>query len=62
MAKTHLSLSHDLALKGRPRGWTPPVKDILVYRGAGLVVPVTGEIKPMPGTASTPPTGRSMWI
>jgi len=54
MAKTHLSLSHDPALKGRPRGWTLPVKDILVYRGAGLVVPVTGEIKLMPGTASNP--------
>ncbi|NLY88752.1 MAG: formate--tetrahydrofolate ligase [Firmicutes bacterium] len=54
MAKTHLSLSHDPALKGQPRGWTLPVKDILIYRGAGLVVPVTGEIKLMPGTASDP--------
>jgi methylenetetrahydrofolate dehydrogenase (NADP+)/methenyltetrahydrofolate cyclohydrolase/formyltetrahydrofolate synthetase len=54
MAKTHLSLSHDPAIKGRPRGWSLPVKDVLIYRGARLVVPVTGEIKLMPGTASDP--------
>jgi formate--tetrahydrofolate ligase len=54
MAKTHLSLSHDPALKGRPRGWTLPVKDILIYGGAGIAVPVAGDIKLMPGTASDP--------
>ena len=36
MVKTHLSLSHDPDLKGRPTGWTLPIRDILVYRGAGL--------------------------
>ena len=41
-------------LKGRPKGWTLPVRDILVYRGAGFVVPVAGAIKLMPGTASNP--------
>jgi len=54
MVKTHLSLSHDPAVKGRPRGWTLPVRDILVYRGAGFVVPAAGDIKLMPGTASDP--------
>ncbi len=54
MAKTQLSLSHDPALKGRPTGWTLPVEDVLVYKGAGLVVPVVGAIKLMPGTASDP--------
>ncbi|MEM1270474.1 MAG: formate--tetrahydrofolate ligase [Bacteroidota bacterium] len=54
MAKTHLSLSHDPTLKGRPTGWTLPVTDVLVYRGAGLIVPVTGAIKLMPGTGSNP--------
>jgi formate--tetrahydrofolate ligase len=54
MVKTHLSLSHDPDLKGRPRGWTLPIQDILVYRGAGLIVPVAGAIKLMPGTASRP--------
>jgi formyltetrahydrofolate synthetase len=54
MVKTHLSLSHDPELKGRPKGWELPVRDILVYKGAGFVVPVSGAIKLMPGTASNP--------
>ena len=54
MVKTHLSLSHDPAMKGRPRGWTLPIRDILQYRGAGFIVPVAGDIKLMPGTASEP--------
>lgn len=54
MVKTHLSLSHDPSIKGRPRGWTLPIRDILLYRGAGFVVPVAGDIKLMPGTASEP--------
>jgi formate--tetrahydrofolate ligase len=54
MVKTHLSLSHDPSAKGRPRGWTLPIRDLLVYRGAGFVVPVAGDIKLMPGTASDP--------
>ncbi len=54
MVKTHLSLSHDPELKNRPVGWTLPIRDIMVYRGAGFVVPVAGEIKLMPGTASDP--------
>jgi formate--tetrahydrofolate ligase len=52
MAKTQYSLSHDPKLQGRPKGWTLPVKDILLYQGAGFVVPVAGDIKLMPGTAS----------
>ncbi|MCF7855222.1 MAG: formate--tetrahydrofolate ligase [Candidatus Pacebacteria bacterium] len=54
MVKTHLSLSHDPDMKGRPRRWQLPVGDILVYRGAGFVVPVAGSIKLLPGTASNP--------
>ncbi len=54
MVKTHLSISHDPTLKGYPTGWTLPVRDILVYQGAGFIVPVAGEIKLMPGTASDP--------
>ena len=34
--------------------WRMPVKDVLIYRGAGLVVPVAGEIKLMPGTSASP--------
>ncbi|MCH7556311.1 MAG: formate--tetrahydrofolate ligase [Planctomycetes bacterium] len=54
MVKTHLSLSHDPDLKGRPTGWELPIRDILVYKGAGFIVPVSGTIKLMPGTASNP--------
>jgi formate--tetrahydrofolate ligase len=54
MAKTQYSLSHDPTLVGRPAGWVLPVQEILAYRGAGFVVPVAGEIKLMPGTASDP--------
>jgi formate--tetrahydrofolate ligase len=54
MVKTHLSISHDPNLKGRPKGWTLPIRDVMVFKGAGFVVPVAGEIKLMPGTASNP--------
>ncbi len=54
MVKTHLSLSHDPDIKGRPKGWTLPIRDILIYGGAGFIVPVAGAIKLMPGTASDP--------
>ena len=54
MVKTHLSLSHDPTLKGRPTGWELPIRDIMVYEGAGYVVPIAGDIKLMPGTGSNP--------
>ncbi|MFO7870967.1 MAG: formate--tetrahydrofolate ligase [Kiritimatiellia bacterium] len=54
MLKTHLSLSHDKTLKGCPTGWELPVSDILLYKGAGFLVPVAGTIRLMPGTGSNP--------
>ena len=54
MVKTHLSLSHDPDVKGRPRGWTLPISDVHVFKGAGFIVPVAGAIKLMPGTCSSP--------
>jgi len=54
MVKTHLSLSHDPDVKGRPKGWELPIRDIMVYKGAGFIVPVAGAIKLMPGTGSNP--------
>jgi formate--tetrahydrofolate ligase len=54
MVKTHLSLSHDPDVKGRPGGWELPIRDILIYKGAGFIVPVAGAIKLMPGTSSDP--------
>ncbi|NTV56407.1 MAG: formate--tetrahydrofolate ligase [Deltaproteobacteria bacterium] len=54
MVKTHLSLSHDPTLKGVPKGWTLPVRDVLIYSGAKFLCPVAGTITLMPGTSSDP--------
>ena len=54
MLKTHLSLSHNPDMKGRPKSWRLPIRDFMVYKGAGFIVPVAGDIKLMPGTASNP--------
>jgi len=54
MVKTHLSLTHDPALKGVPKGWTLPVRDVLIYSGAKFLCPVAGTITLMPGTSSDP--------
>jgi formate--tetrahydrofolate ligase len=54
MVKTHLSLSHDPEMKGVPKGWILPVRDVLVYSGAKFLCPVTGAISLMPGTSSDP--------
>ena len=54
MVKTHLSLTHDPALKGVPKGWTLPIRDILVYSGAKFLCPCAGTISLMPGTSSDP--------
>ena len=54
MVKTHLSLTDNPNLKGAPKNWRLNIQDILVYKGAGFVVPVAGTIKLMPGTCSDP--------
>ena len=54
VAKTQYSLSDNPALKGAPTGWRLHVRDCLFYGGAGLVVPVAGDISLMPGTGSRP--------
>jgi formate--tetrahydrofolate ligase len=54
MVKTHLSLSHDPTLKGVPKGWTLPIRDVLVYSGAKFLCPCSGTITLMPGTSSNP--------
>ncbi|MFH1382492.1 MAG: formate--tetrahydrofolate ligase [Chloroflexota bacterium] len=54
MVKTHLSLTHDPTLKGVPKGWTLPIRDILIYSGAKFLCPMAGSISLMPGTGSDP--------
>ncbi len=54
MVKTHLSLTHDPAVKGVPKGWTLPIRDVLIYSGAKFLCPCAGAISLMPGTSSDP--------
>ena len=54
MVKTHLSLSHNPELKGVPKGWTLPIRDVLIYSGAKFLCPCAGTISLMPGTSSNP--------
>jgi formate--tetrahydrofolate ligase len=54
MAKTHLSLSHDPELKGVPKGFRLPVRDIRPSIGAGFLYPLCGEMRTMPGLPSRP--------
>ncbi|MBI5033593.1 MAG: formate--tetrahydrofolate ligase [Chloroflexi bacterium] len=54
MAKTHLSLSHDVALKGRPMGFRLPIRDIRASVGAGFLYPLCGTMRTMPGLPTRP--------
>ncbi len=54
MVKTHLSLTHDPALKGVPKGWALPIRDVLIFSGAKFLCPCAGTISLMPGTSSNP--------
>jgi formyltetrahydrofolate synthetase len=54
MAKTHLSLSHDPALKNAPTGFTVTVRDLRPYTGAGWIVALCGEMMTMPGLGKAP--------
>ena len=54
MAKTHLSLSHDMALTNAPTGFTVTIRDIRAYTGAGWLVALCGDMQTMPGLSSSP--------
>jgi methylenetetrahydrofolate dehydrogenase (NADP+)/methenyltetrahydrofolate cyclohydrolase/formyltetrahydrofolate synthetase len=54
MVKTHLSLTHDPTIKGTPKGWILPIRDVLIYSGAKFLCPCAGTISLMPGTSSDP--------
>lgn len=54
MVKTHLSLTHDPSIKGVPKGWALPIRDILLFSGAKFLCPMAGTISLMPGTSSDP--------
>ena len=54
MAKTHLSLSHDPTVRNRPSGFVVPIRDIRAYSGAGMLVPLCGDMLQMPGFGAAP--------
>ncbi len=54
MVKTHLSLTHNPNLKGVPKNWTLPIRDVLIYSGAKFLCPVAGDIAMLPATGSNP--------
>lgn len=54
MAKTHLSLSHDPALRGAPEGFTFPIREVRLSAGAGFILPIAGTTVTMPGLGAHP--------
>ena len=54
MAKTHLSISHDPTLKGVPKGFVLPIREVRASVGAGFILPLCGEMRTMPGLPSRP--------
>lgn len=58
IAKTHLSLSADAALKGAPRGWTLPVRELRLAAGAGYVYAICGTMTTMPAFSAHPAAER----
>ncbi len=49
MVKTHLSLTHDPAIKGTPKGWTLPIRDVLIYSGAEIPLSLRRDNQPDAG-------------
>ncbi|HJX33717.1 MAG TPA: formate--tetrahydrofolate ligase [Desulfatiglandales bacterium] len=58
MVKTHLSLTHEPSIKGVPKDWILPIRDVLIYSGAKFLCPCSGTITLMPGTSSDPALRR----
>ena len=54
MAKTHLSLSGDASLKGRPEGFDLTIREVRASVGAGFIYPIVGTMRTMPGLGSAP--------
>lgn len=54
IAKTHLSLSDNPAVKGAPTGWRLPVREVRASIGAGFIYPICGDMRTMPGLSSAP--------
>jgi formate--tetrahydrofolate ligase len=58
LAKTHLSIRSDPTLKGAPRGWRLPIREVRASVGAGFIYPPAGEMQTMPGLGAEPAATR----
>jgi formate--tetrahydrofolate ligase len=58
IAKTHLSISSDPKLKGAPRNWTLPIREVRASIGAGFIYPLAGDMRTMPGLGRSPAAER----
>ena len=58
IAKTHLSISSDPTLRGAPRGWRMPVREVRAAVGAGYVYAICGDMRTMPGLSKHPSAER----
>ncbi len=58
IAKTHLSISSDPTLRGAPRGWRMPVREVRAAVGAGYVYAICGDMRTMPGLPTSPNAER----
>jgi methylenetetrahydrofolate dehydrogenase (NADP+)/methenyltetrahydrofolate cyclohydrolase/formyltetrahydrofolate synthetase len=54
MAKTHLSLTADAAVKGAPTGFHILVREVRASVGAGFIYPLLGKMSTMPGLPTRP--------
>ena len=54
MAKTQYSFSADATLRGAPRGFTVPIREVRLSAGAEFIVAIAGDIMTMPGLPRTP--------
>ena len=54
MVKTQFSLSDNPSRRNVPTDWTLNIRDVLTFGGAGMIVPIAGDLSLMPGTGSNP--------
>lgn len=54
MAKTPLSISHDPSLKGVPKDFVVPVRELVLHAGAGFITALVGNVMTMPGLGLKP--------
>jgi len=54
MAKTHLSFTTDVSVKGAPTGFRIAVRQVRASVGAGFLYPLLGKMSTMPGLPTRP--------